>query len=253
MGDFSIGTLAFVLAAGFLGGFIDSVVGGGGLVTAPAMLATGLPVPYAFGTNKVAVVGALTSFLTFYRAGAIDRVVLRFMPLSILGGALGAFTMNALPEYIMKNIVVVALVCVAIYTFFRKDWGDESHEKPFTKNIILAVGLVALGLGYYDGFFGPGAGTFLLFAFLNFGYNFVRASGNAKACNFGSNLGALLVFAASSKIVVPLGIAMAVGQVLGARTGAKMAITHGAKYVKPLFYIVTTLLIGKQVWDLFWK
>lgn len=245
--------LAIVAVAGFVGAFVDAVVGGGGLITTPALLTVGLPVQYAIGTNKINVVGAITSFTTFYKAGKIDKKILKLMPLSALGGAIGALTVNALPEQLMKNIVVICLVLVSIYTFTRKDWGDNSNVKPFTKNTIFFLVLVALGLGYYDGFFGPGAGTFLLFAFLNFGYSFVNASANAKACNLGSNIGALLVFALSSKIVVPFAIVLALGQFTGARAGTKMAINQGAKYVRPLFFVITTLLIGKQVFDLFWK
>ncbi len=251
--EITAANLCFIGVAGFVGAFVDSVVGGGGLITTPSLLAIGLPVPYALGTNKVSVTGSITSFMTFYKAGKIDKKIIRLMPFSILGGAMGAWTVNYLPEHLMKNIVVCALVGVALYTFFRKDWGDESQVKPFSKNAVLLLVLLALGFGYYDGFFGPGTGTFLLFAFLNFGYSFINASGNAKALNLGSNIGALIVFALSSRVILPFAVVMAIGQILGARIGTIVAIKQGAKYVRPLFLLITTLLIGKQVIDLFWK
>lgn len=251
--EITIYHMVFIGVAGFLAAIVDSVVGGGGLITTPALLSIGLPVTNAIGTSKVCILGALTSFLTFFRSGKIDLKILKVMPVSALGGALGAYTVNAIPEYIMKNIVVTALAIVAIYTFFRKDWGEESNVKPFNKNRVILIVFMAMTFGYYDGFFGPGTGTFLLFGFLNFGYSFVEASGNAKALNLASNFGALVVFIASSKMIFSLAFAMGLGQVLGARIGTRLAITKGASYVRTLFLTITTLLIGKQIYDLFLK
>ena len=253
MADYSAFTLGFLALAGFIGSFVDSVVGGGGLITAPALMATGIPIPYVLGTGKVNVIGTLMSFFTFYRSGKIDKKALRAMPLSFLGGAVGAMTVNALPEYVMRYIVVTCLVVVAFYTFFRKDWGEVELYRFSAKRTSIAIALLALALGYYDGFFGPGAGTFLLCGFLAVGFDFVKAAGNAKACNVGSNLGALCVFISAGKVIIPYAIVMGIVQLLGARVGAKMAISKGAKFVRPLFLVITTLLIGKQVYELFLK
>ena len=153
----------------------------------------------------------------------------------------------------MKNIVVLALVVVAVYTYRRKDWGDVNKVKIFTAKVVAVSVFFAFLLGFYDGFFGPGTGSFLIFVFLYLGYNFVFAAGNAKVLNLASGLGALLVFSLTGSLNIPYAITMAVGQIIGARLGAKIAISKGAGYVKPLYLTVTTLLIGKQVYDLLFK
>ena len=255
MWEYEIGYLFFVLGAGFIGAFIDAVVGGGGLITTPAILATGLPVATALGTNKLGVVfGTFTSAYTFWRNNRVDKkLVMKFVPLSFIGSGLGAYLVYLLPEKLMKNIVVLALVVVAIYTYRRKDWGDVNKVKTFTAKVIAISVFFAFLLGFYDGFFGPGTGSFLIFVFLYLGYNFVFAAGNAKVLNLASGLGALLVFSLTGSLNIPYAITMAVGQIIGARLGAKIAISKGAGYVKPLYLTVTTLLIGKQVYDLLFK
>ena len=247
--------LCFLVVAGFVASFIDSTVGGGGLISTPALLATGMPVPFALGTNKVAaMLGSFTSVVTFWRAGNINKhLVLRLMPLSFCGSALGAYVVYLLPAALMKNIIVVMLVAVAVYTFNRKDWGDESHVRRHTTSIVLLIIALAVGLGFYDGFFGPGTGSFLIFGFLFLGYDFVTAAGNAKALNFASGAGALVSFAMAGTVYWTYGLAMGVSMIIGAIFGSRMAITKGAAYVRPLYLIVTTILIGKQVYELFLK
>ena len=255
MWEYETSYLLFIFGAGFVGAFIDAVVGGGGLVTTPALLGVGLPVATALGSNKLgSVFGTFTSAYTFWRNNRIDKkVILKLAPLSFLGSGLGAYLVYLLPEKLMKNIVVLALVAVAVYTYRRKDWGDVNQVKKFTMGIVALAAALAFFLGFYDGFFGPGTGSFLIFTFLYLGYNFVYAAGNAKVLNLASGLGALLVFSLTGSINLPYAITMAVGQVLGARIGAKLAIAKGAAYVKPLYLTVTTLLIGKQVYDLLFK
>ena len=118
-------TVIFLIVSGFIASFIDSTVGGGGLISTPALLSLGLPVPYALGTNKLAAsIGCFTSVLSFWRAGKIKKAAFTLMPLSFIGSALGAYVVYLLPEQLMKNIIVVLLVAVAVYTYRRKDWGD---------------------------------------------------------------------------------------------------------------------------------
>ncbi len=255
MWEYETGCLFFVFGAGLIGAFIDAVVGGGGLVTTPALLAVGLPVATALGSNKLgSVFGTFTSAFTFWRHNRIDKkTVMKLVPLSFLGSGLGAYLVYLLPEKLMKNIVVLALVVVAVYTYRRKDWGDVNKLKDFTSGVAVLVVTLAFGLGFYDGFFGPGTGSFLIFMFLYLGFNFVFAAGNAKALNLASGLGALLVFSLTGSINIPYALTMASGQIIGARMGAKLAIAKGASYVKPLYLTVTTLLIGKQVYDLLFK
>ena len=246
--------VAFLVIAGFISAFIDSTVGGGGLISTPALLSMGLPVPYALGTNKVAAsMGALTSVISFWRAGKIKKAAFTLMPLSFIGSALGAYVVYLLPEKLMKNIIVVLLVAVAIYTYRRKDWGDNSTIRELGLQALLGAIAMAFTIGFYDGFFGPGTGSFLIFGFLYLGYDFGTAAGNAKALNFASGIGALAAFAMSGTIVWSYGIIMACAMIVGAICGSRLAIQKGASYVRPLYLLVTTLLIGKQVYEILLK
>lgn len=253
--DFDFWTIVFLAVAGFIASFIDSTVGGGGLVSTPALLGLGLPVPMALGTNKVAAsMGSFTSVVSFWRAGKINKkLALSLMPLSFLGSALGAYVVYLLPEEFMKNLIVVLLVAVAVYTYKRKDWGDHSTVKKLGYGALFGTLLMAALLGFYDGFFGPGTGSFLIFGFLFLGFDFVTAAGNAKALNFASGIGALVSFAMSNSIIWSYGLIMGFFMILGAVCGSKIAIKKGASYVRPLYLLVTTLLIGKQVYEILFK
>lgn len=255
MEHYDPGTMLFLVIAAFIASFIDSTVGGGGLISTPSLLATGMPVSFALGTNKVAaMMGSFTSVVAFWRAGKVQkRVVFYLMPLSFIGSALGAYVVYLLPAEIMRNIIVVLLVAVAAYTYRRKDWGDVANIKKFGTIVLLLTAAAAFALGFYDGFFGPGTGSFLIFGFLFLGYDFVTAAGNAKALNFASGAGALVSFVISGTIYWVYGLAMGVSMVFGAIFGSRMAIRHGANYVRPLYLVVTSLLIGKQIYELLCK
>lgn len=252
--DLDILTIIYLVVSGFIASFIDSTVGGGGLISTPALLSLGMPVPYALGTNKMAAsMGSLASVLSFWRAGKIKKAALALMPLSFIGSALGAYVVYLLPEEMMKNIIVVLLVAVAVYTYYRKDWGDHSTAENLGVGALLGAIVMALGIGFYDGFFGPGTGSFLIFGFLFLGFDFVTAAGNAKALNFASGIGALFAFAMSGTVLWQHGVIMGIAMVIGAFFGSRMAIKKGASYVRPLYLAVTTLLIGKQVYELLLK
>ncbi len=255
LGDLDLAMFLFLAISGFIAAFIDASVGGGGLISTPALLALGLPVPMALGTNKLAAsMGALASFLSFWRAGKISRkMALSFMPISAIGSALGAYVVYLLPEALMKNIIVTLLVIVAIYTYQRKDWGDTGTISKLGLGALLGSAAMALGLGFYDGFFGPGTGSFLIFGFLFLGFDFVTAAGNAKALNFASGIGALASFAYSGSVIWSYGLLMGIFMIAGALAGSRLAIRKGAAYVRPLYLLVTTVLIGKQVYEILFK
>lgn len=248
-------SIIFLAVSGFIASFIDSTVGGGGLISTPALLGMGLPVPMALGTNKVAAsMGSFTSVVSFWRAGKINKkMALSLMPLSFLGSALGAYVVYLLPEEMMKNVIVVLLVAVAVYTYQRKDWGDHATIKKLGMGALIGTFIMAAVLGFYDGFFGPGTGSFLIFGFLFLGFDFVTAAGNAKALNFASGVGALVSFAMSGSIIWSYGLLMGIFMILGAICGSRMAIKKGASYVRPLYLLVTALLIGKQVYEILFK
>lgn len=253
MDDISLEILLFVMAAGFIAAFIDSVVGGGGLISLPALMMTGMPMVQVLGTNKVsASMGALSSVLSFIRSGKVDFALMKYLfPLGFLGSACGVYVVRLIPSDFLKPMVVVMLILVTIYSLFRKNWGKTSTYTGMTNKKLALSGLVAVGMGFYDGFFGPGAGSFMLFGFLCIGFEFVGAAANARALNFASNIAAAIAFACLGVVnyyyAIPMGIAMICGALLGTR----MALKKGAGYVKPLFIFMTVILIGKQIWDVF--
>jgi len=252
MEHLSFGMLLFIVLGGFAAAFIDSVVGGGGLVSVPVLLTAGLPPAAALGTNKLAgTLSSLTSAVSFFSSGHIDiRTVRGLIPLSLLGAAVGTLTLRQVPSGFLKPLVVAMLALIALYTLMRRDWGDRATFTRFTSGTAWLTGTVAFALGFYDGFFGPGTGSFLIFAFLLLGFDFVKAAGNAKALNFSSNLASLVTFLALGSVHYGVGLLMGASMIAGAWIGSRFAIRRGRAYIKPLFLTVCVLLIGKQVCDL---
>lgn len=244
--------LLLLVGGGFVAAFIDSVVGGGGLVALPLLLATGMPAATALGTNKLAgTCSSLTSTLSFIASGKMNwRLVLRLFPLTLVGAVGGTLAVRHLPSDFLKPLVVVMLLLVAAYTFVKKSWGQRSTYNGLSSKSAVLMALAALGLGFYDGFFGPGTGSFLIFIFLALGFDFVTAAGNAKGLNFASNIASLASFAAFGLVNYGYGLPMGAAMIAGSLVGSRLAIRKGASYVRPLFLIICCVLIGKQAWDL---
>lgn len=244
--------LLFLVGVGFVAAFIDSAVGGGGLISLPALLFAGLPPSVALGTNKLgSSISSLTSAISFMASGKINfRLVRWLFPLALGASALGSYTVIHVPAEFLKPLVVVLLIAVALYSLLKKNWGDHSTYRGLSKYTAAAAAIVAAVIGYYDGFFGPGTGSFLIFAFLLIGFDFVRAAGNAKVLNFASNIGSLAMFIVLGKVNYIYGLTMGAAMIGGAMAGSQLAIRQGTRYVKPLFLIITVVLIGKQLWDL---
>lgn len=248
-----IQTLGFLVFFGFMASFIDSVVGGGGLISIPALMWTGLPPVTVLGTNKAAaVMGALTSFVAFVKSGKVDMwLIKRLFPLSLIGSGLGVLAVRLVPPDILRPLVVIMLVAVLLYSVLKKDWGRENHYAGMSARLLVLSCLVAFLFGFYDGFFGPGTGSFLLFAFLMAGFDFLGAAANARALNFASNIAAAVLFTYFGLVDFSYAIPMGLAMIAGAWCGARMALSKGTGYVRPLFIIMTTVLIGKQLVDLF--
>ncbi|TVT29707.1 TSUP family transporter [Salinicoccus cyprini] len=253
MPEIELSTLLLVIAFGFLAAFIDSVVGGGGLVSIPALLATGMSPATALGTNKLASsFGSLTSSLKFLRARHVDfRLVMKLFPLSFLLSVGGALLAVQMPGELLKPLVLVMLIFVLVYTLVNKDWGGMEKKMVFTSRKVAILILFVLIIGFYDGFMGGGTGSFLMFLMLFTGFDFLRSAGNAKVLNFASNIGGLLLFIIMGEVSYTYGFVMAGSMILGSYTGAHMAISKGVGYVKALFIIVTTILIIKNLYDFF--
>lgn len=245
--------VVILILFGFLAAFIDSVVGGGGLISLPALMFTGLTPAAAVATNKLAsTIGALTSTIMFYRSGKLDlSTVYKLFPISFIGSMLGAWTVHLMDPDLLKPLMLIMLAAVAVYTIFKKDWGSIATYHKFSMRKLLIFILAVFVIGFYDGFLGPGTGSFLIFAFLIAGFDFLQAAGNAKFLNFGSNIAALLMFMFLGQINYAYGIAMGIAQFAGAVCGSRFAIKRGSSYVRALFIAVTFLLLAKNSYDYF--
>ena len=244
--------LLFLIFFGFMAAFIDSIVGGGGLISVPALMWTGLPPISVLATNKgAAIFSSVTSFVTFLKSGKMDTwLIMRLFPLALLGSGAGVFTVRLIPPDILRPLVTVMLFLVLIYTLFKKDWGSESSYHGLSRRMLVLAGIASFALGFYDGFFGPGAGSFMLFAFLMIGFDFIGAAAGARALNFASNLAAFLLFAYLGLIEYSYALPMGLSMIVGAYCGSRLALTKGTGFVRPLFIIMTTVLIGKQIIEL---
>ncbi|HIW12963.1 MAG TPA: TSUP family transporter [Candidatus Salinicoccus stercoripullorum] len=249
--EFELPVLLLIIVLGFIAAFIDAVVGGGGLISIPALLATGMSPATALGTNKLAsAFGSFTSSMKFLRSRNVDfRRMMKLFPVSVLVSIAGAFIAVRLPGEVLKPLVLVMLIIVLVYTLFKKDWGAIEKENVLSKRKVVILIVFVILIGFYDGFMGGGTGSFLLFLMLFTGFDFLRAAGNAKVLNFGSNIGALLLFIIMGEVNYSYGLAMAASMVLGSYTGAHLAISKGVGYVRALFIIVTSVLILKNIYD----
>ncbi|GBU77168.1 sulfite exporter TauE/SafE family protein [Staphylococcus aureus] len=249
--DLNLTMIIIIILFGFIAAFIDSVVGGGGLISTPALLAIGLPPSVALGTNKLASsFGSLTSTIKFIRSGKVDLyVVAKLFGFVFLASACGAYIATMVPSQILKPLIIIALSSVFIFTLLKKDWGNTRTFTQFTfKKAIIFAALFIL-IGFYDGFVGGGTGSFMLFVLLVFGFDFLSAAGNAKVLNFASNIGALVLFMVLGQVDYVIGLIMAISMITGSYAGAHFAIKQGVGYVKVLFIIITAILILKNAFD----
>lgn len=242
----------------FLAGFIDSIVGGGGLILLPALiiLRPDLELATVLGTNKgAAFLGTLTSTIQYSRTIGIPwRVMLPAAVAGFIFSMLGAFTVTHVANDFLRPFIIVLLVVVAIYTFFKKDFGSLHAPRVNERNqrlIALSAGAV---IGFYDGFFGPGTGSFLIFIFIGLvGFSFLAASASAKVINFAANFAAFLLFAATGHVAYTLALPMAACNILGSFLGSRLAVLRGSSFVRVLFLIVVTGVIARLSYDTFIK
>ncbi|QRN85710.1 TSUP family transporter [Clostridia bacterium] len=246
-------TIIFICFAGFFGAFIDAIVGGGGLITVPALLAAGLPTHIALGTNKFAAsFGTMSSSYHYYRSGNINFKLLKFLvPLSLIGSALGVKTVLSIEPKYLSILIIFLVFSIIIYTAFKKKLGLEENFKGIVFETVAKGMLLALALGFYDGFFGPGTGSFLIFGLIYiFGYDFKKASANSKILNLTSNSTAFILFMLNRQINYSIALPMALSMIVGAKLGSHMAINKGSKFIKPVFLIVSLSLVIKMIFDL---
>jgi Predicted permeases len=243
-----------LFGTGFAAGFVDSVAGGGGLITIPVLLSLGLDPRDALGTNKLqASFGSGSATWHYARAGVVDvSENWRGFAITFVFAALGTWMVQQLSRDFLERFIPVLLVIVAAYMLLRPELGKVRREAKL-RQVPFDWWLGAF-LGFYDGFFGPGTGTFWAMAYVLLrGHGFTEATGRTKVMNFASNLSSLLVFSIAGHVLILPGIVMGAGQWLGARVGSRTVVKHGARFIRPIFIAVVLAITSKLIYEAYWK
>lgn len=252
----SIEIAIFLAIASGFAGFVDAMAGGGGLIQLPALL-VGLPnkdLPLILGTNKVpSIFGTAAAARNYFKNIKPDiPLTLTMMVPAFAGSMAGAGLAATIPKEFFKPFIVFLLVGVAIYTWRKPDLGMNENLKYTNRKRLFIVAVIGLLIGFYDGIFGPGTGTFLVFFLVSaIGFAFLKASATAKLVNIATNAGAILSFQLTGHIWWQLGLLLAFANVTGAIIGSRLAIKGGSPLVRKVFLAVTFLLITRVAWDTF--
>ena len=229
----------------FLAGFIDAVAGGGGLILMPSLLVAGLPPQMALGTNKFAsMLGTMTALINFVRSRkVIWKIALVGLPFSLVGSVFGTRAILHFDQAAAAKIIVFLLPIPAVLTFLPKKQLKTSATEFSAMNMYLHVPLLCLVIGFYDGFFGPGTGTFLIFGFYAFlGLHLINASAISKVFNLASNVGSFVTFVLAGKVLYSVGIPIALANILGGYIGSTLAIRKGQGFIKAILVLVFIIL-----------
>ena len=241
--------LPLLFLAGLAAGFVDTIAGGGGLITLPVLLSLGLDPAHALGTNKLqSTFGSSSASWHFARAGTVNlKECVRGFAITFVAAMLGAFTVRPLDPSFLNRFIPVLLVALAVYALLKPELGHKDHPPRMSRlKFDVAFGLL---IGFYDGFFGPSTGTFWAMVFvLCLGFNLTKATGHTKVMNFASNLGALIYFLLAGLVVFPAGLAMGGGQLLGARLGSRMVLQRGTTFIRPVFIAVVLAITAKPLY-----
>ena len=246
-------TLVLIIVAGFAAGWIDAVVGGGGLIQLPALLLVpGITPVQALATNKMgSIFGTTTSALTYYGRVKPDlRTALPMAVIALAGSFGGAVLAANLPANVFKPIIVVALVAVALFTALKPSVGDITVLRHDGHKHYVVACLIGAAIGFYDGLIGPGTGSFLVIALVSaMGYAFLEASAKAKIVNMATNAGALLFFLPHGSLLWGVGLLLGVANMAGGYLGARTAVKQGSRFVRIVFLVVVGALIVKLGYD----
>lgn len=251
MFDLTLEIALLLLVAAFIAGFVDSIAGGGGLITVPALLLAGVPPVNALATNKVqGLFGAGMAAITYARAGHVTlRAQLKPAALSFAGALLGALSVTALPTDMIRWVLPVLLVAIALFFALKPGLDDVDRHQRLSPTIF-ALTFVPL-IGFYDGLLGPGTGAFFMLAFVTMaGHGILKATAHTKLLNFASNVGGLAGFLIVISPLWAIGLAMGAAQIAGAYLGSSLASRIGAKLIKPLLVIASTAMALKLITDL---
>jgi uncharacterized protein len=251
--EFDLWVYLLLFCTGLAAGLVDAVAGGGGVLTVPVLLSIGLPVQVALGTNKLqASFGSATATIHYIKGGLVDLRECRLgIAATAVGAALGAYVVRRIQSELLENLVPWLLAGIVIYTIVRPKAGSADHPPRLPHWMFFA--LFGVALGFYDGFFGPGTGSFWTIALVGvMGFNFAKATGYTKVMNFTSNVTSLAVFAWAGSIHLWAGLVMAAGQVAGSRVGAGLVMKRGARFVRPLFLCMVVATVGRLLYVQFW-
>ncbi len=251
-------TIILLCIAAFAAGFVDAIVGGGGLIQAPIalILLPQFPVSTVIGSLKIPAFSG-TSFAAFQylKKVALNWKLLSIMMLFAVSAAFaGSELLTLVQNDFMKPVLFFVLSLVAVYTFIKKDFGQHTHKTHSnTQQIIFGI-CISIVIGFYDGFIGPGAGSFLVLAFITIlGFDFLHASANAKMVNLATNFGSIMLFLLKGKILWGIAIPMAVCNAIGGALGARLAINKGNKFIRVFFLIIVIGTLLRFGYDVFWK
>lgn len=244
--------LPLLFGTGFVAGLIDSIAGGGGLITVPVLLGIGLPPQVALGTNKLqGSFGSGSAMLHFIRAGTVTLSdCWSGIFWTAIGAALGVWAVQLLDANLLKQLIPWLLAAIAVYTLLAPRLGaEDAHARMKSGPFYLIFGLL---IGFYDGFFGPGTGSFWTMALMMMlGCSMLRATAATKVMNFTSNFVALLFFLSAGQVRFVEGIVMGIGQFLGARVGSKLVIRRGTALIRPLFITMVLALAARLIYQNF--
>ena len=248
--DLAIEIVLLLAAAAFLAGFIDSIAGGGGLITIPTLLLAGFAPVEALGTNKLqGIFGATSATIAYASKGHVDlRKQLPSATLSFAGAVAGAVLATVLPGEWLNAVLPPMLVAIALYFAFKPNMDDVDRTQRITP-FVFGMTVVPM-IGFYDGVFGPGTGSFFMLAFVALaGYGILKATAHTKLLNLASNLGGFAAFAAVGAVSWRIGLMMGICQFIGARFGAGVAMKKGARIIKPLLVCTCLVLAVRLLWN----
>lgn len=248
--ELELTTLIALGITAIVAGFIDSMAGGGGLITIPALMAAGVPPTMALATNKLqACFGSFSSASYFWRQGMVSiRTLLPAIVLTFMGSVAGTLCVQLIDPSHLAVMLPFLLVGFALYFLFSPRVSDEDSHRRLSPSLFALF--VGTGVGFYDGFFGPGTGSFFAIAFVALaGHGIAKATAHAKVLNFTANVASLIFFLIGGKVLITAGLSMAVGQIIGARLGSRMVVKQGVKLIKPLLVTMSLLMCTRLLWQ----
>ena len=239
-----------LFVAGFFAGFVDAIAGGGGLIAVPVLLWTGLPPQVALGTNKLqSIFGTALAAWRYGRAGFLRwKTLVPGLAITLVASIVGAFAVSKIDAGFLRQLIPGLLICIAIWLWLQPNLG----LKPGAPRVSATAFALCFGsiFGFYDGFFGPGTGSFWTIAcMLLLGLDLSTATGHTKAMNLASNLGALLIFVPTSQIRYDFAAIMIIGQLIGARLGSGLVIARGSRFIRPIFLTVVVAIAARLLWQ----